>query len=449
MEETRLLTETVTELVREGATQDLERVLEEQPPDALADLLDHADQSTRDAVFAALSSPLAGEVAALVDDAVREDLLDDLSSERLVQMVAELEPDEAVTILEDTTPEATDAVLRRLDPEDAGELRELLGYQEESAGRAMAFGAPAVRQEVTLGEAVACLREEADELGEVQTIFVVDAVGRLQGYLPLEVLVLRPPETPVAEAMRRDMIFAYTYEDQEAVAARAHRSDQLAIPVIDNRGVLRGQITQDRLREIVEDETSEDMYRMVGLSEEESVYSSFRFSLRKRLFWLLINLGTAILAAWVISFFEGTINKLPVLAALQSIVAGQGGNAGIQTLTIIVRGLALGDLDWRNVRQTFYKELGLGLANGLAVGGVIGVLVWIWQGNPWLGVVIAAAMLLNMVAAALGGFCVPLVLKLFKQDPAQASGVFVTTVTDVCGFFFFLGLASILMPLLR
>jgi magnesium transporter len=445
MEETRLLNDTVTELVREGALEELHRVLEDQPPDDVADVVEHADLPVREAVFAALEPHLAGEVAARLDDSIREELLDDLPSEQLAEMVSDLEPDEAVTVLEDTDPETTDAVLARLDPEEATELRELLGYEEDSAGRVMAFGAPAVHEELTLGQAIEQLRAAASELDEVQAVFVVDSAGRLKGYLPLDVLLLRPPDEPVAEAMRRDVTFAYTYEDQEAAAARAQRSHVLTIPIVDTRGILRGQITQDRLREIVEEETSEDMYRMVGLSEDESVHSSFGSSLRKRLPWLLINLGTAILAAWVISFFEGTIARIAVLAALQSIVAGQGGNAGIQTLTIIVRGLALGDLDWRNARRTFRKELLLGLANGAAVGLVIGLLVAVWRGNLWLGVVIAAAMQLNMLAAALAGFCVPLVLRSFKLDPAQASGVLVTTVTDVCGFFFFLGLATLLL----
>jgi magnesium transporter len=185
---------------------------------------------------------------------------------------------------------------------------------------------------------------------------------------------------------------------------------------------------------------------MVGLPEDESVFSSFGFSLKKRLLWLQVNLATAILAAWVISFFEGTIEKVAVLAALQSIVAGQGGNATIQTLTILIRGLALGEVDWRNSRRVFFKELGLGLANGAAVGLVIALLVWLWKGNAWLGFIIFAAMLLNMVAAAVGGFLIPMALRLCKQDPAQAAGVFATTVTDVCGFFFFLGLATLLLP---
>lgn len=448
MEDTLLLTETVTQLAREGSLADLERVLEAQPLDHLADLLEHVDPSIRDVIFSALEPHRAGEVVARLDDTVREDLLDDLATDQLVEMVEDLDSDDAVTILEDADPAAADAVLRQLPPEDAGELRELLGYEEDSAGRAMAFGAPAVPQTITLGEAIQTLRAEADEIDQLQQVYVVDGIGRLRGYLPLDVLLLHPPETPVSEVMRTDVTFAYTYEDQETAASRAQRSHLPALPVIDSRGVLRGQITHDRLREIVEEETSEDMYRMVGLSEDESVYSTFQFSLGRRLPWLLVNLGTAILAAWVVSFFEGILAKLAVLAVLQSIVPGQGGNAAIQTLTITVRGLALGDLDWRNSRRVFFKELGLGLVNGASVGTTIGLLVWLWQGNPWLGVVTGGAMLLNMLAAAVAGFSIPLMLRAMRLDPAQASGVFVTTVTDVCGFFFFLGLASLLMPLL-
>lgn len=449
MEDNRLLTETVAELVQEGALGDLERVLEEQPAELVADLVEHATSQVREAVFDVLAPHQAGEVAVLLDDAVREELLEDVPSEQLAEMVEDLEPDEAISLLEDADPETTQQVLARLDPDDAGELRELLGYEEESAGRAMAFGAPAVQHTMTLGQAIQAVRETVEELDELQTVFVVDAVGRLCGYLPLAVLLVQPPDAPVMETMRRDLTFVYTYEDQEEALSRAQRSHLPAIPVIDNRGVLRGQITQDRLREIAEEENSEDIFRLAGLSEDESIHSSFSHSLKKRLPWLYVNLVTAILAAWVISFFEATISKVAVLAALQSIVAGQGGNAGIQTLTITVRGLALGDLDWRNSQRTFYKELGLGLANGVAIGVGIGVLVWFWRRNAWLGLIICAAMLLNMLAAAVAGFCVPLVLKKFKLDPAQASGVFVTTVTDVCGFFFFLGLATLMLPLLK
>ena len=448
-DDSRLLADTVAELVREGAEADLVRVLKDQPADDLADFLEHADDDLREAVFDALEPAQAGEVAVLLDDTVREEILDDVPAEELAEMVADLEPDEAVAILEDVDPQAADEVLRRLDPEDADELRELLGYDDESAGRVMAFGAPAVRETQTLGQGIETLRAAAEELDEVQTVFVVDGVGRLRGYLPLDVLLLRPPDTPIVEVVHRDLTFVYTNDDQETAAQRAQDSHMLALPVIDSRGVLRGQITHERLRDIAEEEASEDMFRMAGLSEDESVLSSFGFSLRKRLPWLLVNLGTALLASWVISFFEETIQTVAVLAVLQSIVAGQGGNAGIQTLTIIVRGLTLGDLDWRNSRRALFKELSLALANGAAIGALMGLLVWIWRGNVWLGVVIGAAMQLNMVAAALAGVAIPLLFRRFKRDPAQGSGVFVTMVTDVCGFFFFLGLATLFLSRLE
>lgn len=447
MDETRLLTDTVSQLVREHADEDLARVLEAQPPELLADLLEHLDEASRAVVFGMLPAHLAAETAVLVDDSIREELLEDLPSGQLAEMLSDLASDEAVSLLEEAGPEASADALRRMDPDEAGELRELLGYEEDSAGRVMAFGAPAVTEDLTLGRAIEVLRA-AEDLEELQVVFVVDPAGRLRGYLTLDALLLRAPDTPVGEAMRRDLSFAYTYEDQEAAAERARRAHLPAMPVVDARGVLRGQITRERLWEIAEEESSEDMYRMVGLSEDESVYSTFGFSLRKRLPWLMVNLATAILAAWVISLFEGTIARVAVLAALQSIVAGQGGNAGIQTLTIIVRGLALGELDWRTSRRAFFKELGLGVANGAAVGAAIGLMVAVWRGNAWLGLIIAVAMLFNMVAAALAGFCVPLALRACRLDPAQSSGVFVTTVTDVCGFFFFLGLATLFLPLL-
>ncbi len=445
MEDTRLLTETVADLVRNGETELLRRVLESQRPEDLADLLEHVDPDVRDAAFEAMAPQQAGHTVVLLDDTVREELLEDLPAARLADMAFDLETDDAVTLLEDTAPDLAADVLRRLDPEDAIEVRELLGYEDESAGRAMAFGAPVARQEMTLRTTIEALRVAADELDEVQAIFVVDGAGRLLGYIPLDVLLLRPEDTPVLEAMRTDVTFAYVDEDQEAAASRARRAGLSVIPIIDARGILRGQITADRLREIEEEEASEDMYRMVGLSEDESVYSSFGFSLKKRLPWLVVNLMTAFLAAWVISFFEKTIERVAILAALQSIVAGQGGNAGIQTLTIVVRGLALGHLDWRNARRTFYKELGLGVANGAAVGAAVALAVLLWNRNLWLAGVIGAAMLLNMVAAAVAGFSVPLALRALKLDPAQASGVFVTTVTDICGFFFFLGLATLVL----
>lgn len=449
MEETRLLAETVEELLEERKLADLERVLEEQPPEHLADLLEHEDSDDRETLFHLLEPDVQGEVAVLLDDTVREELLEDLPADQIAAMVEELDADEALPLLEDTDPQVKQQVLDRLDPDEAAELRELLGYEEDTAGRAMAFGAPAVPQHLTLGEAVEFLRASAGELDELETVFVVDGTGRLLGYLPLDVLLLRPWDTPVLEAMRRDIVFAYTYEDQEEVAVRAQHSGLLAIPVIDSRGVLRGQIRHDRLREIVEEEATEDIAHLAGLSGDETVHSPLLFSLRRRLPWLYLNLGTAFLAAGVVGIFERTIEKLAVLAVLMGIVAGQGGNAGIQTLTIIVRGLALGDLDWRNSRRAFYKELALGLANGLLVGIVVAVASFLVYRRPWLGLVIFTAMVGNLLAAALAGVAVPLTLKKLRLDPAQASGVFVTTVTDCVGFGLFLGLATMLLPLLQ
>jgi magnesium transporter len=453
MEDALLLTDTVMQLVREEAWDELRRLLDGFPPDDLADLLEHLDEEPREKIWNLLDPHAQGEVGTELDETVLEDLLEDVEPRQLAEIVSELDADEAVYLLEEADPETTSAALAHLDrqdPEDAelaGELRELLGYDEESAGRSMAFGAPAVRQEMTLGEAIGALREARDELDEVQTVFVVDAAGRLRGYLPLDLLLLQPPDTLVADVMCRDVEFVYTYEDQETIVQKAQRSGMLAIPVVDARGVLRGQITQGRIREIIEEETTEDVYRIVGLSEEESVFSSFAFSFKKRLTWLQINLVTAFVAAAVIERLQGVVLQVGALSWVLGIVAGEGGNAGVQSLTILVRGLALGEVDWRNTKRIFRKELLLGLLNGAVIGLTTAVVVGLMTRNFWLGVVAFCAMQGNIIAAALSGVLTPLILKKLKLDPAQ-SGVIASTVTDCCGFFLVLMVAKLLMPLI-
>lgn len=453
MENALLLTDTVMQLVREEAWDELRSLLDGIPSDELADLLEHVDEEPREKIWSLLDPHAQGEVGTELDETVLEDLLEDVEPSQLAEIVSELDADEAVYLLEEADPETTSAALAHLDrqdPEDAelaGELRELLGYDEESAGRSMAFGAPAVRQEMTLGEAIGALREARDELDEVQTVFVVDAAGRLRGYLPLDILLLQPPDTEVAAVMCRDVEFVYTYEDQETIVQKAQHSDMLAIPVVDARGILRGQITQSRIREIIEEETTEDVYRIVGLSEEESVFSSFAFSFKKRLTWLQINLITAFLAAWVIGHWDKTIGAVTALSWILTIVGGEGGNAGVQSLTILVRGLALGEVDWRNTARVFRKEMLLGLLNGAVVGLTTGLVVWVVTRNFWLGVVSFCAMQGNIIAAALSGVLTPLALKWLKLDPAQ-SGVVASTVTDCCGFFLVLMVAQLLMPLI-
>jgi magnesium transporter len=445
----RALADMVADLARSSNVEELHDLLQNQRPEDVADLLEHLDGDTRDVVFAALDQPMASDVLPELEERVREDVLEGLEIDEVSRLVEDMDPADAADVVGDLSHADATAVLERMDPEEARELRTLLDYPEDSVGSVMSTLFVAVRADGTVGDAVETIRQRAEELGDFYYVYAVERQGRLVGVLSLKDLLLSPRARPIAELMHRDVISIRVDADREQAANVASRYDLYALPVVDPEQRLVGQVTLDEVVEIIEEETSEDMYRLVGLSEDESVFSSFLFSVRKRLPWLYVNLGTAILAASVISIFETTITKMAVLAALQSIVAGQGGNAGTQTLTIIVRGIALGELDLRNTWRALLKEFALGAANGAAIGLGIGLLVWLWHGNPWLGLVIGVAMLLNMMVAGIAGAFVPVVLRWLRIDPALASAVVVTTVTDCLGFFFFLGLATLMMPHLR
>lgn len=447
-EQTPHLQEIIEDLLNEGAAEELAAVLSERSPAEVADLLEHLGTGERIRLFQALPATRAGEVASLLDDAVREDLVELIAPERLAEMLSSLDADEALSILEDAPSDTAENVLQRLDPEDALELRELLGYDEESAGRAMAYGAPAVRLDQTVGEALDALAAE-DDLEDLHVPFVVDGIGRLRGYLPLRALLLRPRETPVADVVERRLPFAYTYEDQETAISRIRHSPVPAIPVVDERGLLKGQITPQRISEIVEEERSEDMYRLAGLSEEESVYGSLRDSLAQRTRSLLPWLVPALLTAAIVSRFEGTIAAVAILAAFQNALVGLSSQAGTQTLTLVVSGLALGEVDWRNTRRLLGKECAIGLLNGTGAGCLLGGAVALWRDSAALGLLVGGSLCLNMVAAVLAAFAVPLLLKARRRDPAQASSVIVAAVSQSLGLLFFLGLATAMLPWLK
>jgi magnesium transporter len=249
--------------------------------------------------------------------------------------------------------------------------------------------------------------------------------------------------------MTTDLISVRADMDQEEVARQVASYNLLAIPVVDEENKLVGVITVDDIIDVIKDEATEDVYRLAGVSGDDRVFTSAADSLRKRLPWLIVNLGTAFVAALVVSQFESTISALTALAIFMPVVAGMGGNAATQTLTVIVRGIALGELTWSNTRKALFKEAAVGLGNGAACGIVGGTIVWITQGDPMLGVILAMAMVINMFVAAVAGTIIPLSLRAMKVDPALASAVFITTLTDVFGFLSFLGLATLFLNRLR
>jgi magnesium transporter len=299
-------------------------------------------------------------------------------------------------------------------------------------------------EDLTVGEAITELQGNRD-VEMVFYLYVVDERRHLVGVTSLRRLLLVSPETPLKRIMTTDLISARVDMDQEEVAQQVASYNLLAIPVVDEENKLVGVITVDDIIDVIKDEATEDIYRLAGVAGDERPFTPAGESLRKRLPWLGVNLVTAFVAASVVALFEGTIERITVLAVFMPIVAGMGGNAATQTLTVIVRGIALGDLTWSNSRKALVKEAVVGVGNGVVLGLVAALVAWGTRGNPVLGLVLCAAMIINMFVAATAGTLVPLGLRAANVDPALASSVFITTLTDVFGFFSFLGLATIFM----
>ncbi len=280
-------------------------------------------------------------------------------------------------------------------------------------------------------------------------LYVVDNRRHLVGVVSLRRLLLVSPETPLKRIMTGDLMSVRVDTDQEEVARQVASYNLLAIPVVDEENKLVGVITVDDVIDVIKDEATEDIYRLAGVATDERVFTPPSESLKKRLPWLFVNLGTAFLAASVVKLFEGTISQVVALAVFMPVVAGMGGNAATQTLTVIVRGIALGELTWSNTRKALFKEGLVGLGNGLALGALAAAATWTMQGDPALGLVLGLAMVINMFVAATAGTLIPVTLRALKVDPALASSVFITTLTDMFGFLSFLGLGTLFLRYLH
>ncbi len=413
-------------------------------PADLADALQRIPAEEARALLEHLSPAKAAAVAAELEEDQVRDLLPGFTPDQLGAMLQELPADEAADLAQGLPLETRGDALAAMEPEDSARVTALLKYPEDTAGGIMSDRFIALQPDQTLAEAQEMLRAEPEPEGkDVSYLYVTDKHGRLSGVVSLRDLVFRRPERKVAEVMSREVRFLWADADQEEIARQFDHYHYMGLPVLERDRRLVGVVRASDALEIAQDEATEDMQLMVGLSGEERALTPWQTSIQRRLPWLYINLGTAFLAAIVVSLFESTIAGWTALAVFLPIVAGQGGNAGVQTLTVIIRDLALGEIAMKDARRTLIKELILGALNGLAIGLVLGLAGFLWKGDLQLGLVAGVAMLLNMVAAALSGVLIPYGLKVFKVDPALASGIFLTTVTDVAGFFFFLGLAAL------
>lgn len=429
-------------LAIEGSDKALARQLTIDLHEAdLADLIEALPAPERSRLIALLGSDFDFAALTELDEGVRLSLLENLPVDTVAEGLSELDSDDAVFILEDLTAEDQAEILDQLPALERVVLQRSLNYPEESAGRRMQTEYIAVPPFWTVGQAIDYMRDTDDLPESFYELFVVDPTYRLLGTVALDRLLRTKRPVSVSDIMGETAHTVHAEEDQEEVARTFERYNLVTAAVVDESERLVGVLTIDDIVDVIHEEHEEDFKRMAGVGDEEISDNVFN-AVRSRFIWLMVNLGTAVLASVIIGLFDATIEQMVALAILMPIVASMGGNAATQTMTVAVRALATRELDSYNVRRIILRESAVGLINGLLFAIVIGLVTAMWFGNAALSVIIALAMIINMFSAGLAGILIPIVLDKLKADPAIASGVFVTTVTDVVGFFAFLGLAA-------
>ncbi|MFM5924762.1 MAG: magnesium transporter [Novosphingobium sp.] len=430
----------VREALEAGETDEVYNLVEPLHPADIADLFELLDADERPALASAITDLMGSEVFAELNDHVRELLVESLPAGEVADIAEQLDTDDAVAMLEDLDEEDQQAVLAEMEPEDRAAIETALSYPEESAGRLMSRDLVAVPEHMSVGDLIDFLREDRDLATEFWEVFIVDARHHPLGTCQLSWILRTPRHIALTDVMKRDQTLIPVTMDQEEVALRFQKYALISAAVVDDHGRLVGQITVDDVVHIIQEEAGEDVLLLSGAGDGD-INEPIQTTIRTRLTWLVVNLGTAMIAASVVGLFQGAIARYAVLAVLMPIVSGMGGNAGTQTLAVIVRALATNQLTSSNTWRMIGREFAIASANGLSLGVLVGTGVALIYANPLLGGVIAAAMLINNLVAGLAGILVPLTLDRLKIDPAVSSAVFVTMATDVMGFFSFLGLA--------
>ena len=439
----------VLDAVASGDDETARELVEPLHPADVADLIELAARDERQGLVRALAEIVDADVLAEMNEHVREALLDALEPHQLADLAGQMDTDDAVAILEDLEEDEQRAVLRAMEPDDRAAIEEALTYPEESAGRLMQRDLIAVPEHWKLGQIIDYLRSNDELATDFWEVFVVDPAHRPVGTCKLSTILRLPRSALVEKVMQREQTLIPVDMDQEEVALRFQKYALISAAVVDNSGRLVGMITVDDIVHIIQEEASEDVLLLSGAGDGD-INEPLGMTVRRRLTWLVINLGTAMIAAAVVGLVQGQIGRFALLAVLMPIVSGMGGNAGTQTLAVAVRALATNQLTSSNTLRMFGRELTIAFWNGLSLGTLIGGGVAIFfgliRGEPWgllLGAVMGAAMLINNLVAGLAGILVPVTLERRDIDPAVSSAVFVTMATDVMGFFTFLGLASL------
>lgn len=432
-------------LVHKQNINELQKKLDLLHPADVAYILEALPLDERLKVWELVKAERDGEILLEVSDSVRQSLIADMDSDELLAAAEQLDTDELADLAPDLPKDVLQDLMDSLDSQNRERLQSALSYPDDAVGALMDFDIVTIRENITLEVALRYLRRLGSLPDHTDKLFVVDRNDILLGVLPLKRMVVNDLDVNVADVMAEDAVVFHPEDIADDAAKAFERYDLVTAPVVDANKKLIGRITVDAVMDFIREESDSDMLSMAGLREEEDFFASVWKSVQNRWAWLAINLVTAIVASRVIGLFEGSIEKIVALAALMPIVAGIGGNSGNQTTTMIVRGLALGQVSAHNMKSLITKELGVALLNGLIWGGVLALIAYALYNNYQLGLVMMAAMTLNLLLAAIMGVMIPLVMNKLGRDPAVGSSVLITAVTDSGGFFIFLGIATLFL----
>ena len=436
----------ILELLLHGTEKDLRDTIDTIHPADILDLI-HEDPEHAKVILNRLPDDILADIVEEEEDEDKYGLLKQFSDSRQKNILDEMSSDEITDLIGELEEEEADDVLSKMDSEDRDDVEKLLEFDPDTAGGIMTTEYIRIFAKNTVRDTLEFLQKNTDE-ETTYYLYVVDKNDVLKGVVSLRDIVTSSFDTPMLSITNPNVISIRYDEDQEQVAHKFEKYGFILMPVVDEENHMLGVIEFDDIINVIQEENTEDIHHLGGVNKEERVDSSLKDSFRSRIPWLIVNLFTAVLAAATVSMFESTISKVVALATVMPIVTGMGGNAGTQSLTIVVRGLSLGELTKDNAWKILLKEIGVGILSGIVIGSVVAIGAMLMESNPIFGLVTGVAMFLNMILANFAGYFIPVILEKFHVDPALASGVFVTTVTDVMGFFLFLGMATLFLPMI-
>ncbi|MBN2208289.1 MAG: magnesium transporter [Candidatus Coatesbacteria bacterium] len=440
-----LLLPEIQALLSDNRLDVLKEFCEESHPADVADALEGLAPEQLSKVLSLVSPEIAAQIFGHIEDREQIKFADAVDAKTVASLVEEMDPDDSADLLRELDEKDAAEILRHVPREEREDVRLITSYPEDTAGAIMTTEFASLDENLTVAEALAFLRREAPDKETIYTIYVVDSMRRLKGVVSLKDLILTAPDRKVARIVQRDVISMRADAHQAEVADKMKDYDFLAMPIVDEADRLLGIVTFDDVMDVMEDEATEDMYYLASLNTDETVFTSPFRSFRLRIPWLILNLGTASVSAFTVSLFESSIAKYVALAVMMPVVAGLGGNAGTQSLTVTVRGIALGEVSIRGAWRSLLKGICAGLLLGATCGAIMGTLAGLWFHSFWFGLIVFAAMIVNLINASLFGALVPRLLRALKLDPALGSSIFVTAMTDVGGFLIFLGLATLFL----